>query len=207
MSRSLKPLKIEEVWDHKTGLHTDLLLDRNNKVFYGMVNAERVEAPTAVDCKKLLLEKLKPLNLEWIREIRIDTEKGHYYQDGSTSAHMKLSFSRHEYAISPTGAELEREFWTEEDEAHKDDDYWTWKGKRDRREAGTDIKNNGKFFKYTGVKIPYSEAAWASLLAIRGAIVAAHEKLNELLSGAKVETFLLSVKPNTQLRLEAPKEK
>ena len=92
MPRKLKPYLVSHVKDATTGNTFDIMLDREDKVFFAHVLGERIEAATAEDCEKLALEHIKTTTkMEWKKIIQVNTPSRH-------SSEIQLSFDVHEIA-------------------------------------------------------------------------------------------------------------
>jgi hypothetical protein len=190
MPRKLKPYKVDEVLNPKTGIKVDIMLDRNDKVFFGMVGPTRIEAPTAEECEKAVRKALRDYTgLEWQSFIIVDSEGGesHWRTSGheTRNANVSLRFHRLYGAKTVDGTWVQKPF--EEDAPggsyHFDAEHYMrrwWRGDDEST-------------------IPYTDEAWATLNTMRDRIEGIAEFLKELI-GRKDFAALLN-NPKSDLLL------
>jgi hypothetical protein len=161
MTRKLKPYKIERVTNQKTGIGVDIMLDREDQTFFGMVGPTRIEGETAAGCKRLVRKALKDFTgLQWGAFIVIDHAGGDAHEWHSKhkaeAAHVELRYHRLLGARTIEGTWVERPF--EEDTPggyHFGQDRYVNRWHRDDE---------------SGSILPYTEAAWGTLCMMRSRI-------------------------------------
>ncbi len=196
MARKLKPYKVDQVVNQTTGIKVDIMLDREDKTFFGMVGESRIGAQTAKECMGKVRELLKDFTgMVWEPYIVVSSSGGssHHTYDGhqSENASVQLVFHR------LLGAETVEKTWVQlpfEEDApggsyHFGPDHYTerwWRGKD------------------TSVAIiPYTEEAWSTLGMMRDRINDIAAFLEKLVGRKDFEKLLNNPKGN--LLLGAPK--
>lgn len=215
--RSLKPQKVDTVWNRITLKRADIMLDRNNLVFYTIIDGRRCcEAPSAHECKaKAQVEVDRQDEYDWKQFIFIDKfERSDNMWDrdvGKYKADLEIRFWRLEIAFrTDKGArdkqEVERPFLNEAgltDKQEKDLAEMNHPGFEDSVEANrarrrAELVQSNKNDRQQGVdirshsdyndlRIPYSTKTWDTLMGIKGAIDKAYNQLLGLLDGKAEE--------------------
>lgn len=175
MSRALKPLKVDTVYDTERRARVDVFLDRNDKTFFAEVQLEKVKAPTAEAVIKLVREKLKEWQPpEWKAVIQLEVSSPHHFGHGGRiepqAAGLSFSFERKEIAQAMNGNWIERPFTA--DVTNK------WEIERRAEDPLHEVQSCRD--DELEQQIPYSEAAWATLTGLVAATIKAREKLEEL---------------------------
>jgi len=181
MSRSLKPLSVEQMHDQRTRTTVEIMFDRNDKVFFGVVEHARISAPAIGelrDAVKAALAKLQ--KVAWSRVIELSVSKSDHNKWGQSGhiarlqVELDVSFSRFEVGKTSAGLYLKRPFT---EDLH---DSWRDSVENDPlRYSSTDFDGNPKKGDKVN-RIPYSEATWVALNGVKTAIEAAYEKLEPL---------------------------
>lgn len=85
MPRQLKPYKVDEFTHQKSGWRVDVMLDRQDKTFFAIVQGKRVGATDAAECTKLAKALCDELCvLDWRKYIIVDlTSKRLGYNGGA----------------------------------------------------------------------------------------------------------------------------
>lgn len=175
----LKPLKVEHLYDSKTKSSVDLMLDRDEKVFFAIVEHEKISAPS-IDA---LREKVKkafarqaPVN--WERVIELSVSEGHATWRGTGGDHVEqheaeisISFKRFEIGTTSAGINLMRPC--------REDEHEHWHASIEANplyHSSTDYERDSKDAR----RIPYTDAVWAALQSVKETIDLAYAKLEPL---------------------------
>lgn len=77
MPRQLKPYKVDEFTHYKSGWRVDIMLDRNDRTFFAVVQGKRVGAADAAECTKLAKALCDELCiLDWHKYIIVNLRSG-----------------------------------------------------------------------------------------------------------------------------------
>jgi hypothetical protein len=210
MARVLKPMKIDTIFDRKTGDHIDVMFDRNNHRFFAECGTDRVEDPTAEGCHvkaRQLLEMKRSFKWEkfiWVEKPEKDrTTYGGRLRERHR-ARLEFEFWRGEISTKPDGKKLYRPFMGEdglmdddkEDLApeHKESRI---KWNQERRERGDDIESYHPYDSH--IQLPYHEETWLALVAVKDRIEKARAQLEEVVSAGDFEKRLKLVAANLKL--------
>ncbi len=226
MSRSLKPLKIETVYNPHNGRKTDIFFDRDSKDFFIKIDSKIFRKPTARDCKDEAVEILSKVGKrDWKPFIEISVQNPHgsnYHQPSEwMKAAIDFHFERYEMAelredeqpkpvYGNRKYELKRPFL--DPQGLKDSDY-EWCNDNPERikdriesnaeERAQDEEVEREQITDDRVVLPYTEATWATLMELRARVMKANEQLQAL---ADPKTAPLALKGLSIKLLEAPKK-
>lgn len=176
MSRSLKPMHVEDLFDQKTRNRVELMLDRNDKVFFAVVEHERISAPSIEALRTKVKEALSKLTqVEWSRviELSVSGQDGGGYGSSDRienhSAEINVTFKRFEVGTTTRGINLKRPFLEDEHE------HW-------REDLVSDplMHTSEDYDRKNKQRLPYSDAVWAALQGVKAAVEAAYAKLEPL---------------------------
>lgn len=173
--RKLKPYKVDEVRT-RGAAPTPIYLDRENHNFFATVGGERLEALTAVECRKLARAAVeRSVTLEWEQgiELSIDTSAESWSDRKKTIVvDLGFRFRRFERARRQNNADqwVERDF-TEAGAEPDGPDHWS------AHCPSEDYR-------------PYSEPLWACINAVAEATRLAKKRLDELLAKKNVDRLL-----------------
>lgn len=171
MSRKLKPYKVDTIHTRKGTV--DMFLDREDKIFFGMIGPTRVQAITAEECRKKLYKAMSDWDgLVWKQYIHLQAEShldGHYSHSGFDADNVSLNmhFYRFEGAQTLDGKWVCRRF----KEDTRGGEKWYDPEKMDPWYRDLEEEED---------LIPYSEEAWAALQKIKGALAIAGDQLKTL---------------------------
>jgi len=182
MPRKLKPYEVDSIYDSVNG-RIRIFFDRDKKLFFGEVKGQRAEADTLDQCKRetrTLAETLR--EIVWRQIIMISGSPTYHGQDDTSQ--LEFTASRHEIADTK-GGQIERDFFR------------TTAGDPEPEEPptmhdGTPVHTTKKFWGESGTVIPYSHAAWRTVLEIRKAIEAVKKRLDELVEAKDLERRLVT---------------
>lgn len=213
MARSLKPMKVDQVRDRKTGEVVDIMLDRDRNVFFFVLDKERSENPTAAECRQLAVKKLEERRqFTWKQVIRIDRPTDFHHGGRAVSSftsEVKFEFVRIEIAQKPDGEWLQRPFLNKDGltdgearlpVANRNDDMST-RNKRERDHGG-DLDNYwppDEDKEDANVVLDYDEDIWTALCAIHDKILLAKKQLEDLLKQKDLHKKLRLVASNLKL--------
>jgi hypothetical protein len=197
--RKLKPYKVDRVFCSRLRRQVDVMFDREDKDFYGVVDGQTIRATALQECKNKLSEFLNNhKELKWRQEIWVSTHDPdnsfrNYGRHEDHYAEISFSFYRLEVSkATDTNGELERpfldrgkDFGEPEPEAHE----------LTKRELGEDIDTLSRC---TMIRLPYSDEVWRGLTLLKDATEQANAKLSSLIKKDGVQ-FLQNIKPNTLL--------
>lgn len=175
MSRSLKPLKVEHFHDQKTRCSADLMLNRDDKVFFAVVEHEKIEAPSINELREKVKKAFSEMaQVQWTRviELNVSKDKGWNRQSGHIEEHeveLSVSFQRFEVGKTAAGIYLKRPL--------REDEHEMWLSDLD---ANPLLHSTSDWDHKAASRIPYTEATWAALEGVKEAIEAAHAKLEPL---------------------------
>lgn len=205
MPRPLKPHKVEGITDRDTGEATTLYFDRDKKDFFCMVGVEEFRDPTVDGLRvkaRAALQAFKPY--EWKTYILVDGKKESVTYGGRMAeqfrAKLDFAFWRREVAVKQDGRILTRPVldkdgltdeerardFTEENTNETQAEFFARCAtyNKDERITGRDIEqvyySTKKIEDLADAVIPFTEAAWTALHAIRQRILDAENQLDEL---------------------------
>lgn len=193
MSRSLKPLKVEDFWDSKTRGRVELMLNRDDKVFFAVIEHEKIEAPSINELRAKVKEALSKLTqVEWSRVIELSVSRrgggwGNSEHIDRHQAELGVTFMRFEVGKTAGGINLKRPFPEDEHE------HW-----REDLAANPLMHSSSDYDHESNERIPYSEAAWTALNGVKAAVEAAYAKLEPLFDAKDKGAKLLAL---TDVRL------
>lgn len=192
MGRHLKPLKVEDFIDMKRRIQVDLMLDRNTKQFFAEVQLEKIEAPSIEQLREKVREKVAMWTpLEWRRVIEIEVggepnESSWAYRKtiGEHKAQVEVEFCRLELAQGMDGDWMQRPFAEDLNE-----------DKREQQEHQP-LKFAESCARWRMEKhVPFSDAAWLTLIEIDKAIHSARERLKKLCDPKEGGRLLATYQP------------
>lgn len=189
MARSLKPQKMKTVWDHTNTVSLDIMLDRENMVFFFDVLGEQTFDPSGLGNHKYGYEsahtaeqearaKLKEITgREWEAIIEVNHE--------ATSSKIGnggyVYGSRGPYVERDDAVGLKVQFRRLERGRVKGTEKWTLERRHpldvpEGEDAPPEERSHGSY----GEAIPYSDESWRSLTAIVRTIHEVNRKLATL---------------------------
>lgn len=213
MSRSLKPYKVDQVTSPNGYSHADVMFDRNAKVFFVEIvpgdKDSRVTSDLLEDVKRVARSALeRAQSYAWVPLILVNVSEPWFHHNKGVQGGVKLEIRRFERARNPShedqyverahpldappmpGPRLERR------ELHRDIE----------RYSGPDVEIGPQLADANGdteVLLPYEQATWDGLCAIKLALDDAHARLRSLLRSKDVGRLLGSAAWPTALMLEA----
>lgn len=184
MSRELKPQKLEEVRDKKTGMVVHIMLDRNKFDFFAIVGTEKIREDTAAELKKVVIEKLAAMaQYKWEPMIIIrhddhrpdPTRRWRSHDDDARymKAQVEFKFRRFERSPSPSGKGfVERKHPLDVNASDEHEVLW--------RKEDRDIQNFATWEMEYEI-VPYTEETWNGLMRLHASIERANDQLTALL--------------------------
>lgn len=171
MPRKLKPYKVDRVTNSKTGVGVDILLDREDRVFFGMVGPTRIQSDTADECKKRVRNALRNYKgLEWKGFIILNAEETEHGWSNNgfkvINTGLNLTFHRLMGAKTSDGAWTCKPF---EEDVHPDSPF----SEEDRMKLWYRDARSKKI-------IPYTQEVWSTLMEM-------HKRIKKM--GKDLEKF------------------
>jgi len=210
MARRTK--KVDEVFHHRRGLHVSVFLDLESGGFTANVLDELVQGKTLPEIKDLVQTKLGAFDqYRWEPVIQVESDvsgsRSSYYGSGGARREgvgLTIAFWRVEIAQNPQSPThfVERPFLvdgcSDEDRARDSgDDLADCKERNEKSRAiGRDVHTHAS---RDAKRIPYSDAAWATLHLIRERIEQAGKQLEELLARDDLAKRLEAIGPRFKL--------
>lgn len=152
------------------------MLNRDDKVFFAVVEHEKIEAPSIYELRTKVKEALsKGAKVTWSRIIELSVSqrtRGGWGTSDHIESHdteLSVSFKRFEVGVTARGIHLKRPFPEDEDEHWRED-----VAENPLMHSSTDYEHESK------ERMPYSDAVWAALNGVKEAIEAAYAKLEPL---------------------------
>lgn len=115
MARSLKPQKVDEVTDKKTGMTIDIMFNRNDKDFFAVHGPATFRDPTAKAVMTWAHKQLQEAQeLQWQPIIKV-TYRRINQPDGQNSATIAISATRYFVAVNQAGRPIRADWGTSPD--------------------------------------------------------------------------------------------
>jgi hypothetical protein len=210
MARKLKPHLVDTIIDKNTHEKVEVFFDRNDLVFFVQVGDQKISDPTADGCKekaKIALAQRQAFLWEKFIWIHADIVKESLWRGRNTDrkfTSLSFEFWRMEIAQRPDQSWVERPVMDEKglrdnDDASSGHVENTIRHNRDEREKGRDISNHWPGHHTDEVRLPYNDATWAALHAVKARIEEAGKQLEEIIKSKDLEKKLLAVAKELKL--------
>lgn len=191
MARKLKPHKIDEYRDHKSGRLIDIMFDRNTHDFFADVSGVEVRDETKKGCvQKVRVESDRQNQFEWKNVIHVRCDVGDRWNSVKSGA-VALYFTRHRIAKRLDGRWNEHHcYFHYLEEGHEGGIHPMFGGGpslKDYRGATESDPDKGVFV------LPYSDEVWEGLCEVQRRIDVLRKQLQQLLGSDQVVPLLANL--------------